>query len=961
MLLEEKMSIEECMLTRYYSDKLSFDFNENQKELLSQIRDFATFINEDIKPKSVIEFGCASGLLISQLNSLGINVFGFEKNQYLIDNAKDDIKNRIKDFDSISKILQMNSGKKVDLAIALNVLDDLNDDEETDFLNLLCNISNDIIFSFNSNISDSTCFNVKQIEYWSEKMYERGFFRDLNFNFKSSSSTEKIAKKCNIFRFIRKNVDKGKIIQNYERNIRLINNYYDENLDLINDIQVKKLINYQNEKINKLETKLEKLENEKKECYHKLKKNKNEIKSLTAEREFFEIKLNNKKNQLKKIKKSVWWKLGNPFRKVEKEKNANEDDLASLEDIRAEKKLKNKMDKLFLGKSLDVSVFVDPEFAIKQTETKFITDIKFSILVPLYNTKKVFLKQMIDSVINQTYRNWELCLADASDFKHDYVKKICEQYAEEFPNIKYKKLIKNKGISENTNEAIRLATGNFISLLDHDDVLHPSALFETVKTIIEDKADFTYTDETKFESDLRITFGTHLKPDFSIDNLRSNNYICHFSSFSRELLDEVGYFNSDFDGSQDHDLMLRLAERAKKIVHIPHVLYYWRCHQESVASDIGAKTYAIDAGVNAVTKHLERLNIDAEVSNVPNVGAIYSVKYAVKNNPLASIIISSLGNAKALKRCINSIKRFTDYKNYEIIAIVKNTVPKNEVIFNDEVYKYVNLDFLNVKEETNAKRQKKFESKAKLAENELLSQNKQVYKEIENMDNVKIVYWDQPYNYSAMNNYGVKIAKGSCFVFLSDNAIVFDDYWLESLLGFLSREDVCAVGPKVLYRFGKIKSTGLTLSNKDLVRSLHDGFPSESPGYFGRAVYSNDCMALSYICMAVKRTDFLDVGGFSESLSVLYSDVDLCLKLRKNGLIVYDAYSQIYYHDFITDKFNKLDSANVTENEQENIFKEKWYNVIEYGDPYYNKGFTPEGLTFSENVEIKYGKEKSLD
>lgn len=959
MLLEEKMSIEECMLTRYYSDKLNFDFNENQTKLLSEIKDFATFIKRNIKPKSVIEFGCASGLLISQLNNLGINVFGFEKNQYLIDNAKDDIKNYIKNFDSISRILRVGSIKKVDLVIALNVLDILNDDEETHFLNLLCNISNDIIFSFNSNISDSMCFNVKQIEYWSEKMYERGFFRDLNFNLKYD--TEKEITKCNIFRFTRENVDEGKIIQNYERNIRLINNYYNENFDLVNDMQIKKLINYQNERINKLETKLEELESEKKECYHKLKKSKNEIKSLTADREFLEFKLNNKKNELKKIKKSVWWKLGNPFKRVGRENNINEDALDSLEDIRNEKKLKNKMDKLFLGKSLDMDIFIDPEFAIKQAETKFITDIKFSILVPLYNTKKIFLKQMIDSVINQTYKNWELCLVDASDFKHDYVKKICEQYAKKFPNVKYKKLIKNKGISENTNEAIKLATGNFISLLDHDDVLHPSALFETVKTIIEKEADFTYTDETKFESDLRITFGTHLKPDFSIDNLRSNNYICHFSSFSRKLLNEVGYFNSEFDGSQDHDLMLRLSEKAKKIVHIPHVLYYWRCHQESVASDIGAKNYAIDAGVKAVVKHLERLNIDAEVSNIPNFGAIYSVKYAVKNNPLTSIIISSLGNAKALKRCINSIKMFTDYKNYEIIIIVKETIPKNEIIFKDEVYKYINLDFLNTKEEIDIKKQKKFESQAKLAENNLTLKNKEIYEEIEKLDNVKLIYWDQPYNYSKMNNYAVKIAKGSCCVFLSDNVTMFDGYWLESLLGFLSRQEVCAVGPKILYRFGKIKSTGLTISNKNFVRNLHDGFPSEGPGYFGRALYSNDCMALSYICMAVKKVDFLNVGGFSESLSVLYSDADLCLKLRNNGLVVYDAFSQVYYHDFITDKFNKLDNANVTEKEQENIFKEKWFSLIENGDPYYNKGFTQEGSTFSENIEIKYGREKSLD
>ena len=964
------MNTGECIFTSYYESKLQFPYNDDSiLKLLKETRSFAKFLNVSFKPKSVIEFGCGSGLLISELIKLKISSVGLESNRYLASKANNSVKKYIKIVDPEFKNVSLN--KKVDLAIALNVVDNFNDEFCDAFLKLLCSASDNIIFSFCSDVNSIHCFNVKQAEYWVAKFAENGFVRDLDFRpmfdleEDIKANLDLSSQSYNIFRFKKQSFNEKTIIKDYERNIRLLSNQYYHNLSVMDYDKLQCLTREQEEDLNRLKEKLKKLEDEKDKTNCELKKNKNEIKALLADREDLKYKLQQKNHEIKSMKKSFWWKLGRPFRdssnnKSNKNLSNHNNKIKGFEELNYTGKIKNEVDKLFLGESLAIDNFISERLAIEQAKTKFSANVKFSILVPLYNTKKLFLRQMIDSVINQTYRNWELCLADASDLQHDYVEQICKDYSKRFKNIKYKKLIKNKGISENTNEAVKLATGNFISLLDHDDILHPSALFETAKAIIEEKADFTYTDETKFESDPRITFESHLKPDFSIDNLRSNNYICHFSSFSKKLFDEVGYFNSQFDGSQDHDLMLRLSERAQKIVHIPYVLYYWRCHKGSVASDIGAKNYAIDAGIQAVSEHLKRLNLNAQVSNIPKFGAIYSVKYAVKGKPSASIIISSLGNTKSLKRCITSINRLTEYKNYKIIAIVKDIIPKSQLIFRDDVCKYVNLDLAGVEKNFDKKKQKKFEAEMPIAEQEVAYQNAEIYKEIEQIDNVELIHWDKPFNYSAMNNYGAELSKEKYCVFLSDNSTVANGYWLESMLGFLSRDDVSVVGAKILYPFGKIKSTGLTFSRNDVIRNLHEHLPDESPGYFGRAVYPNDCSAVSHVCMAVKRDEFLEINGFSKTLPVLFADADLCLRFRKdNKLIVYDPFAKVYYHDFITDKFNKLDDANITEQEQKNLFTERWRNVLDKFDPYYNQNFVAEGPTFLENTAIKYGKEKT--
>ena len=301
--------------------------------------------------------------------------------------------------------------------------------------------------------------------------------------------------------------------------------------------------------------------------------------------------------QLDRIKNNPLWKASKPLRQTMHWGLRNYRRVRNLGGPKGiVRKLKQKKIEAEAKKLHGTASFPTPEQADKQRSAKFDKMVKISILVPLYNTPLNFLDEMIGSVINQTYQNWELCLADGSDDAHDNVGARCQEYREKDKRIVYKKLAANGGISANTNECYTMASGEYIGLFDHDDVLHPSALYEYVKVINEEGADYLYCDETTFKGDsINNMITLHFKPDFAPDNLRANNYICHFSVFSRRLLEGTELFRSGFDGSQDHDMILRLTSSARKVVHVPKLLYYWRSHKASTASDISAKPYAIAA------------------------------------------------------------------------------------------------------------------------------------------------------------------------------------------------------------------------------------------------------------------------------------------------------------------------------------------------------------------------------
>ena len=403
--------------------------------------------------------------------------------------------------------------------------------------------------------------------------------------------------------------------------------------------------------------------------------------------------------RLNRIKGSIFWRMSKPLRSLVHWMRRTKERLGYYGSIKGiARKLNAKMIERKARTQHGTAGFPNAEEAKRQRETKFDRDIKFSILVPLYNTPEKFLRQAIESVVAQTYENWELCLADGSDAEHGSVEKICKEYMEKdrkylqqcnsslSNRIVYRKLSKNEGISGNTNACYSMATGNYIALFDHDDVLHPSVLYEYMKVICEKGADYIYCDETTFKGNKTIDdmITLHFKPDFAPDNLRANNYICHFSAFDRKLLEGTELFRSQFDGSQDHDMILRLTSRATCVVHVPKLLYYWRSHAGSVASDINAKSYAIEAAKGAVAAHLtEQGYKNFEISSTKAFETIFRIKYEILGNPKVSIVIPNKDHIEDLKRCITSIVEKSTYDNYEIVIVENNSV--TEEIF--EYYK----------------------------------------------------------------------------------------------------------------------------------------------------------------------------------------------------------------------------------------------------------------------------------
>ncbi|MEI3211157.1 MAG: glycosyltransferase family 2 protein [Lachnospiraceae bacterium] len=509
--------------------------------------------------------------------------------------------------------------------------------------------------------------------------------------------------------------------------------------------------------------------------------------------------------------------------------------------------------------------FPDEARAKEERETVFDRMIKISILVPLYNTPEPFLRDMITSVLNQTYQNWELCLADGSDAEHGEVGRICREYLEKDSRIVYQKLLKNEGISGNTNECLKLATGEYIGLFDHDDILHPSTLYEYVKAVNEQDADYIYCDETTFKNgDINKMLTMHFKPDYAVDNLRANNYICHFSVFAKRLLEGEELFRSRFDGSQDHDMILRMTDRAKHIVHIPKLLYYWRCHEGSVASGIDAKPYVVAAAKGAVADHLRRHGFTHfQITSTRAFETIFKIRYEIIGDPMISIVIPNKDHAADLKRCITSILEKSTYENYEIVIVENGSETK-------EIFEY--------------------------------------YTSLKEYDNIRVVTYEKPegqngFNYSAVNNFGVKQTKGDYILLLNNDTEVITVNWMEELLMYAQREDVGAAGAKLYYGNKTIQHAGvvLQLGAHRTAGHSHYGQSRENLGYMGRLCYAQNVSAVTGACLLVKKSLFKEVGGLDESFAISLNDVDFCLKLREKGLLnVFTPFAELYHYESVS-------------------------------------------------------------
>lgn len=617
--------------------------------------------------------------------------------------------------------------------------------------------------------------------------------------------------------------------------------------------------------------------------------------------------------KIDRIKKNPIWKASKPFRSAvhwymrQKTRIGN---CGGMKGILAKMNYKKREKEAMI--QFGTASFPTADERKRQQETIFMRPVKISILVPLFNTPIDFLTEMMDSVLHQTYENWELCLADGSDSGHSEVGKKCLEYVQNDgrKRIVYKKLDQNEGISGNTNACLKLATGEYIGLFDHDDILHPCALYEYVKAINEQGADYLYCDETTFKSgDINKMLTMHFKPDYAPDNLRANNYICHFSVFAGELLDGTDLFRTKFNGSQDHDMILRLTDRAKKVVHIPRLLYYWRSHAGSVASGIEAKPYAINAAKGAVSEHLRQHGFEHfKIESTRAFDTIFRIRYQILGNPKVSIVIPNKDHLEDLKRCVTSIIERSTYDHYEIIIVENNSEKK-------EIFDY--------------------------------------YKELEDNNKITIVTYEKAFNYSAVNNLGVKYATGDYIVLLNNDTEVISVNWMEELLMYAQREDVGAVGAKLYYADKTIQHAGVVigLGAHRTAGHTHYKQPRQNLGYMGRLCYAQNVSAVTGACLMVKKCLYEELSGLDENFRISLNDVDFCLRLREKKLLnVFTPFAELYHYESISRGLDDQGEKAQRYNKESERFRNKWKEVLEQGDPYYNPNFSLDRSDFSLKI-----------
>ena len=524
---------------------------------------------------------------------------------------------------------------------------------------------------------------------------------------------------------------------------------------------------------------------------------------------------------------------------------------------------------------------------------------KISIVTPVYNVEKIWLKKAIKSVFNQIYTNWELCIVDdVSTKKH--IKRILSKYIKN-EKVKIKFLKKNVGISGASNEALSLSTGEFVGFLDDDDELSIDALFEIVKLLNRNPhADLIYSDEDKLNSEGKRV-EPFFKPDWSPDLLLSYNYICHFSVYRKKIIDEIEGFRKRFEGSQDYDLLLRFTEKTNKIFHIPKILYHWRKLKGSTASTHKEKIAHVENSIKTIQDAMSRRKIEGVVEKGINFNQFesYRVKRKIKQNPLVSIIIPTKDKISFLKRCLKSLEEKTDYKSYEIIIVDNRSVKKET------------HDFLSA---------------------------------LSKKDNIRVIEYDGEYNFSKINNFAVSLANGSHILFLNNDTKIISPGWMTSMLEHSMRKEVGAVGAKLVYPDNTIQHAGTILGLGGVAAHSHKNFSVNSNGYFGSLNTIRNYSAVTAACMMMRKKVFEEVGGFNEKdLPVAFNDVDLCLRMREKGyLIVYTPYAVLYHYE--------SKSRGYDLNPNEILFMKNKWNKILPSDPYYNPNLTLDSEDFRINI-----------
>ena len=531
----------------------------------------------------------------------------------------------------------------------------------------------------------------------------------------------------------------------------------------------------------------------------------------------------------------------------------------------------------------------------KQRRHVFSLQPKISIVIPLYNTRVSFLRDLLQTIREQTYANWELCLADGSTedgpencLRSDYLQD---------PRIRYERLEENLGISGNTNAALELASGEYIMLCDHDDLLEPDALFEIVQRINEKpETDILYTDEDVTDETRQIFQTPRFKPDFDPDLLCSINYICHIFVVRRAVLDAAGGFRGEYDGAQDWDLILRCCEKTGRIEHIPRILYHWRAYAASTAGNPGSKRYAVEAGKKAVLGHLRRAGYEAEIEET-GIFILFRPLLKVKKEAAVSIIICNKDESAVLKKCVESILNRSTYDNYEIIIVENNSTEQKTFAY---------------------------------------------YEEVERLSGkVRIVRFEGEFNYSRVNNYGAAFANGEYLILLNNDTEVITPDWIERMLGYCQRDDVGVVGAKLYYPNRLVQHCGVVVGVGGFAGHILTDTNRGDPGYMGRLQAVMDVSAVTGACMMIKRSVYDEAGGLEEAYRVALNDIDLCMKVREKGyLIVMHPGVELFHYESRSRGFEKSQEKHERFKKEIRLFRSRWKQALDEGDPYYSPNLT---------------------
>ena len=514
-----------------------------------------------------------------------------------------------------------------------------------------------------------------------------------------------------------------------------------------------------------------------------------------------------------------------------------------------------------------------------------------SLVVPVYKPRPEHLKALVHSVKNQSYQNWQLCLVNGSGEDIETAR-LVRALTNSDSRIVSARLKENRGISGNTNVGVQMAEGEWVAFADQDDVLENNIFYEYINAINQDETiDAVYCDEDKLDDATGKLFCPNFKPDFNLDLLLCNNYVCHMFMVRQSVLDEAGPLRREYDGAQDHDLILRCSRICRKIEHVSKVLYHWRSHAKSTSQDADSKTYAFDAGAAAVKDYYRSRGIEVVTSRLDTPG-FYKTDFVLKKRPLVSVLIPNKDHIDDLEKCIHSFVSLSTYTNYEILIVENNSEDEETFVG---------------------------------------------YKRLERENtNVRTITYEGEFNYAAINNFAAKEAKGEYLLLLNNDTELKSPDLLEHMLGYMQREEVGIVGPKLLYGDRTIQHAGVLIGVKHSAFHVFLGYAENDYGYMGRARISQNMSGVTGACLLIKKSLWDKLKGMDERFTVAYNDVDLCLAAEKAGyLCVYDAFVKMYHYE------SKTRGSDLSDANKRRLDRERDHLINKWGkrmdrDPYYN-------------------------